>query len=75
LEAGTAVLQLLVFFAKLLVVLLNFLHLSLLGKNQDVLSTFLMELEKGTCSTNHTILIHIAELVILVILGQVISFE
>lgn len=43
------------------------------GNDQDVLLIFWTELERDTCSPDHTILIHIAELVILIILGQVIS--
>lgn len=42
------------------------------GDNQDVLLVLWTELERDTCSPDHTILIHIAELVILIILGQVI---
>ncbi|KAL0597595.1 hypothetical protein AAY473_032946 [Plecturocebus cupreus] len=41
--------------------------------NQDVFLIFWMELERNTCSPDHTILIHIAELVILIILGQVME--
>lgn len=43
------------------------------GDNQDVLLVFWTELERDACSPDHAILIHIAELVILIILGQVIS--
>ena len=45
------------------------------GNNQDVLFIFWTELERDTCSPDHPILIHIAELVILIILGQVISWK
>lgn len=38
------------------------------GNNQDVLLIFWTELERDTCSPDRTILIHIAELVILIIL-------
>lgn len=49
------------------------LFIDLSGNNQDVLLVFWAELERDTCSPDQTILIHIAELVILIILGQVIS--
>ena len=45
------------------------------GNNQDVLFIFWTELERDTCSPDHPILIHIAELVILIILGQVVSWK
>lgn len=43
------------------------------GNNQDVILVSWMELERDACSPDHTVLTHIAELVILIILGQVIS--
>lgn len=44
------------------------LFTDLSGNNQDVLLIFWTELERDTCSPDCTILIHIAELVILIIL-------
>lgn len=45
------------------------------GHHQDVILGLCSELEGHTGSSHHAVLVHVAELVVLVVLGEVVSFR